>query len=112
MGLVCGHLGTGGSAGGSCCGGCSALVCGPFRRTDIGTGLTQATLSCEGDPFPGGEGLGACGALKAALVVGLTQSGDHFSLDKGVAHGTLGAEVGLVAVGAVVLLVLAEKASL
>ena len=45
-------------------------------------------------------------------MVGLAQGSDDFAFDVGVAFGTLGAEIGLVAGGAVVVLVLAEESSL
>ena len=113
--LVRGHLGTGGCAG--CCRGGGggrgnlAVVRGQLGA-DVGTSLTQAAFPRESDPFSGREGLVADGALKAVLVVGLAQSGDHLTFDECVAFGALGAEVGLVAAGAIVFLVLAEKTTL
>jgi len=116
--LVRGHFGTGGCT--SCCGGGgSGGCCGYFRSivrdqlgVDIGTSLTQAIFSRESDPFSRWKGLAAGGALKAALVVGLAQSGDHLALDEGVAFGALGAEVGLVAASTIVFFFLAEKTTL
>ena len=115
MGFVGGHLGGGGGAGrgrGGGRGGGSGLTPRGQIGVDVGTSLTQAAFPRESDSFAGGKGLVADGALKAALVVSLAQSGDHLAFDKGGAFGALGAKVGLVAAGAVVFLVFAEKATL
>jgi len=115
MGLVGSHLGAGGGTGrgrGGGCGGGSGLAPRGQIGVDIGTSLTQAAFPRESNSFAGRKGLVADGALKAALVVGLAQSGDHLAFDKGVAFGALGAEVCLVAVCAVVFLFFAEKAAL
>ena len=78
-------------------------------RAAGGARLAEAALSGEGDALAGGEGLVAAGAAEAGLVVGLAQGRHHLALHELAALVALGAEVGLVARRAVVVLVAGEE---
>ena len=92
-----------------------------FRRRNVGRSvlfifvhafLTKATFAGERDAFAGWEGLFAPGAGKAILVVGLAQRGDDFAFHVIAALSAFRAVVGLVAVGAIVILILGEESPL
>ena len=100
----CGRRGGGGGQLGGHQPGVQLLLC-------MDALLTEAVLPRKGDPLPGGEGFAAARTCETLLVEGVAEGGDHLALHILVALGTLGAVVGLVALGAEVFAVLREEAA-
>ena len=71
--------------------------------------LTEAVLPGECNPLPGGERFAAARTCETLLMEGVAEGRDHFALYIIVALGTLGAVIGLIALGAEVFTVLREE---
>ena len=87
-------------------------ICQSIRILEHGTGLAQTIFSGKCHPFPGWKRLFATGTFETGLVIGFAQCSDNFALYKGVAFGTFGTKIGLVAIGAKIVFFFGEITSL